>query len=534
MATTPLLAYLDTAVVMAAVAACYRFAVSPVVRALARRPAPLAVIAVLAPAALLVLRPSPEPGPLRWFVVFVIALLTWRGATSDYDVTVPIGPQRLAKWLLLLLAVASCLWPPALLAWMAVYCGRLRGWQHHGMMPLRLLKAYLAWFLVASVFDPPASAPGLLLVLGCVSLSHYVKPAWSKARLGPRPWSWAWHNRTHYLVASAYSWGWARFLRAETVSRLLRRARVIDRPVNLLTMAVEAAGLVAFLDRRLLIAALAATAFFNLAVALASGILFWENIGTNIALAITVGLLPVAEYEAAFGWPAALIGLVVILLSAADLLWQPWHLGWWDSPFTARVHWRVETVSGATLGLYNDFMCPYEREFGRVLGYFLTDEPVLHDHLGIVWDRRLRDLLVQADGDRDQLHTLKRTYGRSQKDEERSSEHIAFLTAMFTRLNAGVRKSPLPRSLRRLKAPGGQLYRWGDLPAYRGEEPVRRITIRYEERCYRPEYRPETGDFVLLADHVVQEIDLLPPTTNQETTSCARSSSIAAPTSESC
>ncbi|WP_234434318.1 hypothetical protein [Streptomyces sp. NRRL F-5126] len=516
---------------MTTIAICYRFVVSPAVRALSFRPTVArATLGAAIPSALPTFLPVPDPGPFRWFVVFVIALLTWQGTTSDYDVTQAIAPQRRAKAMLLLLGLASCVWTPALLPWIAVYCGRLHGWKHHAMMPLRLLKAYLTWFVVATVLSAPEPATGLVVILGCVSLSHYVKPAWSKARLGPRPWSWAWLNCTHYLIASAYSWGWARFLPADTMSRLLHRARLVDRPLNLLTVAVEAAGLIAFLDHRLLFAALAATAIFNVAVALASGILFWENISTNIALAIAVELLPGTEYQAAFGWPTALIALVVILLGAADLLWQPWHLGWWDSPFTARIHWQVETVSGRTLGLYNGFMCPYEREFGRVLGYFLTDEPILHGHLGIVWDRRLRDLLVQAAGDRDQLHALKRSYGRSQKDEKLSSEHIAFLTSMFTRLNAGARKSPLPRSLRRLKAPGGQLYRWGDLPAYRGEEPVRRITIRYEERCYRP----ETGDFLLLADRVVQEIDLPFSTTDQENTSCARSSSTAAPTSETC
>lgn len=531
MATPLLPAHIDLGLSVAAVVSCYRFAVSPAVRALAhRRWVLLAVIIALPLAVMAAFRPSPEPGPLHWFVVFVIVLLTWQGATSDYDVTQPIAPQRRDKRLLLLLAAASCLWPAALLPWMAVYCGKLRGWKHHAMMPLRLLKAYLAWFCVSMVLGASCSAAALLLVLGCVSLSHYVKPAWSKARLGPHPWSWVWHNRIHYLIASAYSWGWARFLRAETVSHVLRRARVLDRPVNFLAMAVEAAGLIAFLDRRLLIAALLATALFNVVVALASGILFWENIGANIALAVTITLAPGAEYDAAFGWLIALIALAVLLLSTADLLWQPWHLGWWDSPFTARVHWQVETVSGERLGLYNDFMCPYEREFGRVLGYFLTDEPVLHGHLGIVWDRELRDLLVQADGDRNQLRALKQTYGHVQIDEHQAREHIAFLTRMFTRLNAGARKGPLPRSLRCLKAPGGQLYKWGDLPPYRGEEPVRRITIRYEERCYRP----ATGEFLLLTNRTVQEIDLLAPSTDHWSTSCARSSSTAARTSEPC
>ncbi|WP_240507376.1 hypothetical protein [Streptomyces kanamyceticus] len=506
--------------------------VSPTVRGLSARPTPwryaTAVGIVLVPVVLG--HKFLGPGPLGWVVTTAVVLLTWQGSTSDYDVTQPIPPQRRDKLVLLALALLAGLWSPVLLLWLAQYCGRLRGWKHHAMMPLRLIKAYVAWLPASMAFAPAVSRSALLLVLGCVSLSHYVKPAWSKLRLGPRPWSWAWENHTHYLMASAYCWGWARFLRAETVERLLGPVSKLNRPLNFLTLAVEAAGLIAFLDRRLLVAALAATVLFNLAVAVGSGILFWENIASNAAFAIVVSTLP-STYIPAFGWPVAAFASLVIVLSVTDLLWQPWHLAWWDTPFTARVHWEVETASGARRGIYNNFMCPYEREFGRVEGYFLTKEPVLHGHLGIVWDGTLRDRLAKADGDQGELRVLKQQYGTKQKDERLARRHATFLAAMFNRLNSGVPKGPLPRWLRCFKAPGGQLYYWGDLPPYRGEETVRRITIRYQERCYRS----STSDFALLADRVVQEIEVdpTPPTSTQGSHPCGTSSSTAEPTSES-
>jgi hypothetical protein len=63
--------------------------------------------------------------------------------------------------------------------------------------------------------------------------------------------------------------------------------------------------------------------------------------------------------------------------------------------------------------------------------------------------------------------------------------HIDYIKRVFRHLNWGGKKSPLPRSIRWIKAPGGHLYYWGDLPRYKLEEgPVESIQIRYAETYY--------------------------------------------------
>ncbi|MBQ0866365.1 hypothetical protein KBY17_22000 [Streptomyces sp. RK75] len=509
-ATGPFSGAVGLALCVAATCGCYRFAVSPAVRDLSHqlaakrdlRPATWAVtaVAVAAPA----LGTSPSPGSLRWCTLFVLAALTWRFATTDYDQTQPLGPQRRAGCLLLACAAGVALWPPLLLCWLALACGRLRGWQHHPMLALRLLKAYLAWFFAAFLLNGALAESllqdGLLLVLCCVALSHYLKAAESKLRLGPHWWSWAWRNRTHCLIASAYSWGWARFLSPPTAVRVLRAAAPLNRPLNIATMLLELSPLVAFADRWALVAALAATVLFNVVVVLASGIFFWENIAANAALAITVAAWP----RALFGLSALPLALPVLVAAVAGWVWQPWPLGWWDTPFTARVRWEVRTASGRRLGLYNGFMCPYERDFGRVLGYFLTREPVVHGHLGTVFDHHLRDRILTADADPSTLSGIKRDDGHVHADATLARKHLDYLSATFTALNSGASKGPLPRRLRWLKAPGGQLFRWGDLPSYRGEEPVTEISIHYEERYYRS----AVGEFVTLTDRLLHRLDI--------------------------
>jgi len=455
----------------------------------------------------------PDPGGLWWLVAFLLAILSWRFGTTDFDVRRSEAAQWTDRVLLAGTAAAALVFAPVLLAWLAIVCGRLRGWTHHAMMPLRLLKAYLAWFVATAVATNfvdirlgPGERPALLFVMATVCLSHYLKPAWSKARLGPRWWSWAWENRTDFIVANAYNCGWARFLPNRVVTRVLHTMRPWVRLLNFATMAVEAAALVAFLDRRVFVAVLAATILFHVVVFLCAGILFWEGIATNAALATAVVFLPQRDTAPAFGLWAAAVAVALMALTIPDLLWQPFHLGWWDNPVTTRIWWRVQTVSGRRYDLGNDFMCPFEREFGRWTGLFFVPEPVLGDAGwgATLRDRDLRDRIRAAVGDLTALDELKQTHGTLWWNEQQAEGHVAFLLAVFNRLNAGARKGPLPKRLRWLKAPGGQLFQWSDLPPYRGDEPVRRIVISCEERSYVD----ATNELMLLRERVLREIDV--------------------------
>ncbi len=443
----------------------------------------------------------------QWLCGLVVVLLTWRMTTADFDVVLPLRPQAIARAVCVVCAAVGLLWPPVLLGWLAVGCARLRGWQHHAKMPMRFVKMYVAWFLAdglvgsVSIHIQPAERDGAFLFLTCcVSLSHYLKPAWSKARLDRNPLGWMLHNRTHYLAASAYAWGWARFLPEEAIARVLVRLAPFDRAMNTGTMLVEGiCPLIAFLGRWELVAALAATALFNCVIAAASGILFWENIATNAILATTVAAAPVPVLDSVVGTNVLPAATAVLALSTIDLLWQPDHLGWWDTPFTARVHWTLTTRRGEHYGLYNDFMSPYEREYGRTHGTFLCTQPLVHGHLGIVWDRQLRDRIAASAGRPEAINAVKKDHGTLHWDPAQTADHHAYLTAMFTALNQGARKSPLPRCLRWAKAPGGQLFYWGDLPRYRGGHDVATISAWYQERFFND----ETGRFSLIrSDHL--------------------------------
>ena len=75
------------------------------------------------------------------------------------------------------------------------------------------------------------------------------------------------------------------------------------------------------------------------------------------------------------------------------------------------------------------------------------------------------------------LLTVRAESGCEPRCEERTRNHQNYLRRFFAELNAGAKKSPLPRWLRWAKAPGDQLFYWGDLPRYRRQEPVTEVSL---------------------------------------------------------
>jgi hypothetical protein len=468
-------------------------------------------------------------GALRPLVLILVAMLTWKHVTQDADVATRerLGFERL---MLALLAFAIARWPSFLLPWLYLTLHAFGGYQHHGTLPLRLLNLFAALLaglvaplvLVTGDAAPRVVGDAFLFVVLVVHASHYVVPAIGKMRLGRRPWSWAVENRLHHVAASAYSWGFARFLAPATATRILRAMKPFDRPLQFATLAIEGGAIVALLAPELLMAEALSLCFMHLSIFLSTGILFWEWIVVNGALIDAVTRLAPEDVALVFGpWSVAAGLALVALLPLRGRLWKPVKLAWWDTPFTQRVHWDVVGRSGRVYGLYNDFMCPHERLFGRVHGYAAVDAPILTYHLGQVYPHdasphhrhsaalhlpydagRLRDDIVNSRGDRAVLAALGKVHGARQRDEVEARLDRTYLRRFFRGLRSGARKSILPARLSWLKAPGGQYYYWGDHPAYRGQEPATKVIVRFREEFFDGER------FLRLRDEPLHVIDL--------------------------
>lgn len=446
---------------------------------------------------------------IRLIAVALVAILTWKAVTMDVD---PVANDRHGLQRLLLVGAAVGVWlsPACLLVAGFLLTTPFGVWEHHATMPMRVVQALMAYVVLAGTLAPAtplfADAAVLFYFVLTIQISHYLITALAKALLGPRWYSWVTDNRLHHLAASAYSWGWARWWPWSTWRKVIRLLKVAEKPMQLSAFSVELLAPLALLHPYAAMAFCVGWSAFHMGVFSCSGLLFWEWALTNLAVAAAIFLLPDAVTAQLFGpLPAAVAVVFMLLFPLRHKLWKPMPLGWWDTPFTQRIHWHVHGVSGELYALYNDFMGPHERIYGKVNGCFLAPVPVVTYHLGEVWKHELRDALRDAGPDLERLAEVRQRFGIDPKNAAMTANHEAYLRRFFHEVNRGTSKSVLPSWLRWLKAPGGQLFYWGELPRFVGQEQAVRLSMVYREEYFDGE------ELQRLTNETVHEIDLTTP-----------------------
>ena len=448
---------------------------------------------------------SAMPGALsvRLLGGAVTAVLTWKATTKDID---PVtGETHGLARIFLIVSAVGVWWSPAfVVAATFLLTVPFALWEHHATLPMRILLASVAFLVLSAGFagsdELIADASILFWFVLTIEISHYVITAIAKAWLGPRWNSWTRDNRLHHIAASAYSWGWMRFVPWPMWRRVVHTVRRFERPMQALVFAIEALAPLALLHPYVAVGMCLTWSCFHGGVFALSGLLFWEWILTNLTVAAAILLLPTGVTAEVFGPFQTLACLVfMVIFPLRHRLWRPMPLGWWDTPLTQRVHWCAHGASGEVYGLYANFWCPHERLFGKVNACYLTPVPVMTYHLGEVWKRELRDALRAAGPDPVKLDAVRAEFGIEPRSEELAENHVDYIRRLFYELNGGAKKHVLPRSLRLLKAPGDQCFYWGDLPAYRMQENVTKVTLHYREEYFDGEQHVRLHDEEILA-----------------------------------
>ncbi|MEL6346904.1 MAG: hypothetical protein AAFV53_27575 [Myxococcota bacterium] len=441
----------------------------------------------------------PQPDVLRVLAGLLSGMMAWKAATRDVDVVTGYDP-RLERRILVAAAIGVWFEPAAVFVVAALLTRPFALWEHHATLPMRDLQATTA-FVALSMMGLVHDTGALIWFLLVVHASHYLITALAKIYLGPMPWSWVTDNRLHHLAASAWSWGWARFIPWTQWRRFVGALKIGEVPMQGFAFGVELLAPFALLHPSMAITFCALWSAFHVGVFAASGLLFWDWIGANLALGIGLALLEGGTFG---GWPLLAGLLMMVLFPLRHKLWKPMPLGWWDTPLTQRIRWQVVTEDGEIYGLYNDFMDPHARIYGKVHGCFLVPEPVCTYHLGEVYTRDLRDAIREAEPSLEGLVPVRERFGILPRDEALAENHRRYLRAFFTALNDGAKKHVLPPALRWLKAPGGQIFHWGALPRYHRQAPVTAVQLFFQEAIFDGE------QIVVLRDDLIEEIPIVP------------------------
>lgn len=422
----------------------------------------------------------------------LMAMLSWKLATTDYDVVLP-ERHDFAR----LSMMVSCLlmwWHPAWVVVPLIFLTRpFYAWRHHTILPMRSLLAVVAYIYIRQLepWLPPALLPllpqpsTLLFLVVNIHASHYLSAGYAKLTLGSRWSSWVLENPLQLLPANAYAWGWAQFIPWEQWRWLIRGVERLRVPSLLACLLIELLAPLALLGPHAALSCVLSWCGFHLMVFLMSGLLFWDWMVANGLLLLALFALPPTEQQALFGVEQTLLSLAFILLfPMKNRLWGPIMLAWWETPLTQRMHWLVQGRSGQLYEVYNHFMCPHERLYGVVHATFMAPVPLLSYDMGSVWEAPHRDALLPLMQHPERLEEVRQTVGIQPRHPVWEEQHLLYLQAFFAALNRGAQKHVLPRFLRWLKAPGGHIYAWGALPSYRQQEPVERVFVHFREMLF--------------------------------------------------
>ncbi|MBS4168196.1 hypothetical protein [Parachlamydia sp. AcF125] len=429
-------------------------------------------------------------GIVRGFIVFICGMITWKAVSLDRDLVTdkPSIPSRIA---LLATLCGVYVYPGFIVLFLFLAIHYCRSWYHHQLMALRILQMFASLLAITALASlgqfslqtpyPPHLAVPLFLFLWVIA-AHYFYSGVAKMKLGKHWYSWALDNRIHYLALSAYLWGWMRKQNAQTRMQWIQHIAPYDRLFQFAALFFECGWLICGYSPILAQLWCIQGIFFHSLVFILSGIFFWQSICVHFIFLNVLYFLPLETSQALFnGWNALIFAILLVFLLPRHILWKAQKLAWWDSPFAGRIHWYVIGKSGKRYELYNNFLDPHERFFGRHTPFFLIPHLMFHGHLGEVNSPKLRDAIIAANGDPRHIDLLREKCGYYVYHPELEKAHDDYIKKFFTNLNAGKPKRVVPPWL---KAPGGQFYYWGQLPPFEGQEPASQVLIFFrEEYC---------------------------------------------------
>ena len=412
---------------------------------------------------------------MRWFIVFLAALMAWPFSTYEYNFYFDQGHymDRIAIAVLVLLVYYRpvFIYPFLLLAFAIM-------WQFgepplgfgaifpHKLQVLHVLNLFAAVFLVHALTGS-RRIDDFLLFTCCLVAAAYWVPSISKWEL-----DWLTHGHLYHMPLAAYAHGWLAYLEPATIVTFANKVSRFDWPMMLSVLLFET-GCIVFLWRRSVsVTLLATTIVFHIAVFILYGYLFWTWISLNAALLVLLvrdrKTRKVDIYQ-----PRHFVASV-ILIGFASYWCNPSGLAWLDTRLSYTYRFEAIGESGKRYTLTPEFFGPYAAVM--TMGnfpYLVPDLGLLVGPYGVSRVRARADEIMPLKT-ADEIFALESAVGQNKYDPEHAAQFYEFIVRYVRNRTANPERAAVFRAI----GPAPQFWSFDRGNAYHGEEPIREIIIK--------------------------------------------------------
>jgi hypothetical protein len=419
----------------------------------------------------------------RIFILVVAITIMWQFATYDYNFY--YDQAHYVDRILLIVMALLIYWHPLFAPLFTIFA-IVVGSQLHYPLPEAawlwadkkiLVDALILFnaFLFLAVFRQPSGNTFLYLTL-CLTGAMYFEAAIAKLSLGPTYYSWLVHNKLSNLLVSSYLQGWLGFLDSSQVIRLAQYVSMINFPMALGTLLIEASGLFILWSRNASRLVLGGAILLHIAIAVSSGIFFWMWCAYDLALIIFVLRSQRMSNTRIYNPRLYVLSVAVILMS--PFYFRPIDFAWFDTKLSNFFTIDATGESGKVYRLDAHFFAPYDITLAQSRLFYLTKEKVLVGTYGTSLSHHVTQLLENSSPS--EIPSLKERYGADFYNEGLGAMFAVFLGRY---VENAVKKGSKFIAINKIAPP----YHFGSFAVkerYDFQERLRTLHVYYEEHLF--------------------------------------------------
>jgi hypothetical protein len=442
-----------------------------------------------------------EEGIKIRYVVFLVALvLAWAFSTNEFNFYYNQG-HYFDRLLLVTLAFLVLINPVFATLFVAQAVLMVSQYNYPAVLTYSwfdkklLFKVLLLFsvFNVLSLFSKFRPTHFILLTL-CLIGSDYLFAGISKLVAGNRIIDWGLKNQVHNLFVSSYINGWLTFIDRSTLLQIASVMRLLDIPLQGVTLIFELGGLLLVAGRKISIIMLAGAILLHFGIFLSSGIFFWKWILLDLSLIVVFLKYPNIVHLNLFTRRNAILSVLVIVLGHNYL--SETNTGWFDTRVNNYYEFEAIDTNGTIRPIARGLWAPYDIPFAQDRFFFLSDDKVIAGTYGTHGIMGIALALNRAETV-EEVEALWEEYGRSRYSESNARIFDNFVRTFIRNANdhIGNPSLPIPHAPHHITTLAQE-------NAYNSDVPIETVRIRYVETFYDGE------SIIVLEDKVIREIEI--------------------------